>query len=401
MARGGASEQQIRHVDAGNQKDQRDEPHQYFQWRRELVPQVRAARRGGGQVDVCMPDIFEFLARGFGRGIALLNTAEDQVGLCLGLLFTNRSVQAGDDVQRLEQVLFAPVPGRRDLLLHGERNPEIGRLSNCYAEEFARGHSDNDVIGRPDVHGSSDGRAILCQAALPPGVAGDRNRVCAGCLVVSIAECAAENRIHAESIEVAAGDEFDVQFFEVGGMRHASMGREGLAADGGDFREDAALTTEFAIERVREELHISARQDVVTAGGMHSAEKHPLLRLADGKVAEHERIQQAENGGIGSNTERQSQNGGDGKDAIAAQSAGGVAQVAPEGGEQRELAAVAAFFFDGLDAAQRDACSPARLFRRNARADVVFREHFEVSVEFQCELVVLVLPYEGSVEPGP
>src|SRR2546429_242799 len=83
--------------------------------------------------------------------------APDRLGKNIDASFSLRNRDAGlkprQNVERIPPSIFQAVPTRRNLLLHREWNPNIGRFTHRGAGEVASGHADDAVERRADGYG--------------------------------------------------------------------------------------------------------------------------------------------------------------------------------------------------------------------------------------------------------
>ena len=101
------------------------------------------------------------------------------------------------------------VPTRVDGVLHGERDPEIGRFSDGLAEETGRRYR-HDLKWYPmDRDAGSEDGGIAGEPAIPVTVADNGERCAAASLVGFDAKRAAQNRRDAQRSEVIAADQSD------------------------------------------------------------------------------------------------------------------------------------------------------------------------------------------------
>ena len=95
-----------------------------------------------------------------------------------------------------------------------------------------------------------------------------------------IGQNAAQNRGHAQRIEISAGNQLGIDLLQLGAAGDSAVCTKQDAADSGDFGKRLVLLPELAEKRIREELPASVGQTVHAAGLGSLAEQHELLRIA-------------------------------------------------------------------------------------------------------------------------
>jgi len=194
---------------------------------------------------------------------------------------------------------------------------------------------------------------IAVEMTLKPGVADDGHRSGAGGAVVGFGESAAEGGRDTQDGEVVAGDQIDAEQFE----RRAgdgSVGAELDAAHGGDAGKGLGPAFEFAIEGVGEERPALVGQSVGAAHRSAVAEEDKLLRILDGQRAEHDGVEQGEDGGVGADAEGERKQGHEGEAGALGEGAAAEAQVGEEVVEARLPARGPDLVFYGVAAADFD-----------------------------------------------
>ena len=132
-------------------------------------------------------------------------------------------------MQRLEKFIRQSVPSRRNLCLHREWNPEIRRLTNRRAKEFARGDTNNAVNGRTDRNCFSEGEWFVCESLGPPRVAGDRDGMATRYLVVRVGEQTALLRHQPQYWEIAPRNQPNLHFLQFLPSGNTAMHGQGEA----------------------------------------------------------------------------------------------------------------------------------------------------------------------------
>ena len=136
-------------------------------------------------------------------------------------------------MQRLEKFIRQSVPSRRNLGLHREWNPEIRRLTDRRAKEFARGDTNNAVNGRTDRF--SEREWFVCESLRPPRVAGDGDGMATRYLVVRVGEQTALLRHQSQYWEIAPRNQPNLHFLQFLPSLNTPMHGKGQAFDRRDF----------------------------------------------------------------------------------------------------------------------------------------------------------------------
>src|SRR5215469_9429882 len=195
---------------------------------------------------------------------------EKEVGIGSGLFGRHVRLSPRNDIERLKQILAEAVPPGRDLLLHGERNPQIRRLSDRGAEKFRRGNADHGVDGRTHRHSLADHIRVSRKTSLPPGIAGDRYGMGARRAIVSVGQDPPQNWRNAQRVEVRSRHQFGIDLFEAVSVSNAAMHAEHDAVDGSDLGKNLVLLAKLTKEWIREQLPTAVGQIV------HAAPPRPL-----------------------------------------------------------------------------------------------------------------------------
>ncbi len=154
----------------------------------------------------------------------------------------------------------------------------------------------------------------------------------AGYLIIAIGEHATRDRSHAQRVEIAPGDQLDVDLLETAAGDAAVRAVED-AADRGDVLEDLVATTKISKERVRKELRASVRREPRATGRKRAAEETQLLRVAHRQGAKHQRVDEAEDGGVGADAESQRQDRDDRESRLPRKHPRAVADIADAVGQ--------------------------------------------------------------------
>src|SRR5215470_3933621 len=152
--------------------------------------------------------------------------------------------------------------------------------------------------------------------------------------VVGIRKDAACSRTYTERVEVAARHQFDGDSLEAA-AREPAVRVVFDASDRGDALEHVVVASKVAIELIREQIRRSVWRETGTASRERAAEEPQLLGVTNGQLAQHQRVDEAENGRVGADAERQRQDGDDREPWVAAKKARRVTNVADAVGEPR------------------------------------------------------------------
>jgi len=121
---------------------------------------------------------------------------------------------------------------------------------------------------------------------------------------------------------------------------------------------------------------------------------HQLPSLRIRQRAEHGSIDEAENGGIGADSQGQCDHRGGGESGVLAEDADTVTNILKESFDHTAAVRVPAFFLGGLDASHREHGLPPRLFRRHTLGDFLLRQAVDVVAQFGVKILLHLLPSE-------
>ena len=144
---------------------------------------------------------------------------------------------------------------------------------------------------------------------------------------------------------------------------------------------------------VADVLEVGIGERTVGERRLVEIEVDDLLRPLDGRVAEDDGVDEAEDRRVGSDAERERQNGHRRERRPPGERPRAVAHVAAEVGGA-EAAHVATQFLDHLHASQARERRAARLLRRHAPADVLLDVQRHVRLQLRIELPFEMLPAE-------
>src|SRR6266851_3846622 len=111
------------------------------------------------------------------------------------------------------------------------------------------------------------------------------------CLIVFGAECASNNGIHTQRVEIGPGHELSVDLFEVCSACDPAMCAKHDAVNRRNVGEYFVLLTKFPEARIREKLPATIGQAVDAAPPLPLSKQHELLRIAYRQITQQNRIQ--------------------------------------------------------------------------------------------------------------
>jgi len=223
---------------------------------------------------------------------------------------------------------------------------------HLHAAKGGRGHADNRERLLVNHQRAAEHLRIAAHPAVPEIVTEDRHRMRMRRLVVFVREHAAQCGLHAQYTEVFAGDEFLLHEL------HAVRGRGAeahVARAGGGHQaaEQLAVTAQIFVERVR--------SDTVEAPAAGAVQHDQLFRMRDRQRAQHDCVEQAEDRGIGADSQCERDHRRCRETRIAPQSAQGVACVASRILKPRNAALIPIRFFGLRHAAEFPAGGGSRV----------------------------------------
>ena len=221
-ARRGARQQQVAEVRAGDEQDEPGAAEQHPQRVGEVTQRVRAARRrprAQALVEEALP------RRGIGQRpvVARQPLLEGHVG------FGGRGVRRGARAQPAEHVqphhlldgaghVVQPRPSGQDGRQVRQRQPGVGPLPHRLAEEPRRRHADHLERALAQRDGAADHVGAPAEAPLPQLVADHRLRHAAFRRLRRAVERAADQRRHAQRVEVRRRHQAERHFLGLGAV---------------------------------------------------------------------------------------------------------------------------------------------------------------------------------------
>ena len=153
---------------------------------------------------------------------------------------------------------------------------------------------------------------IAGETAGPIVIAEDGERVAAGDAVVVGREYAADCRLHAEDVEVVAGDQL--------GAAALGLALHGEARVEGRTREDAGdvggAVAQALVHWIGEGFGVVAVAGDAAGFRSRGVEDHDFVGILYGEAAEEDLIHQRKDGGVGADAERQRDDGNGGEAGI-------------------------------------------------------------------------------------
>ena len=291
-APGGARQQQIRHVGAGDQQNQRGNDHEHGSGAGDDRPDLGTDGSLGNGRELDAPPLVV-------HGVLPLQILRDALDAGFGLLKAHPGFQPPNHREQQEPPLVDPGCVRIDLLVHHQGHPDVRRGQLIEPLKVRRRHAHNVVGAAVEANGSGRHPRIPAKLPGPKPVSDHGHGVCAWAGVLLGQEPAAHHGDHAEGCEVVTGDDLSRDR-----LRFAEAGK--VQGDGG------------VEEQGREDLVVVAIVPVVGVGrgpqtGVARVERadgdQPFGGL-DGQRAQQDGIEQREDSGIGPDAQPEGEHGG-------------------------------------------------------------------------------------------
>ena len=125
----------------------------------------------------------------------------------LSLRGADAGFQPADDEVVVARAALEPVAAGLDLFRHHHRHKHLGLIRDLRADEAFRRHADDGVWPAVKLYFLADDLRIAAEAAFPTAVAEHGDRMRARRLIFLRQKRATECRLHAEDVEVVAGNE--------------------------------------------------------------------------------------------------------------------------------------------------------------------------------------------------
>ncbi len=372
-ARGGTCEQQVGEIDADDEQDESDGGPEDDKRTMELAADVLLEWCGVGGVALA---VFRMVGPEVEFG-------EEQLGFAARLLDGDAGLEAAD---------------QRDGIAIESSSLEIDgdeEIDSCAGREdgaeveAAREYANDGEGAVVEINGLAEDGGIAMELPLPDGIAEQDDLACSRERFVFMEE-AAHQRVHAEHLEEIRSDTDagEGPGIAVAGELEVVAGGEGIVS--GDVGVGLVALAELCIG-----------VNGIGGGGPVAVEDlrtdpEQARGIAEGKRAQHERVDDAEDGDVGADAEREDEDGDEGEAAVAAQGAEGVAKILQEDVERGEAARGALLLARLLDAAEADEGQTAGFLGRKAAPEILFDGEVEVRGEFLLEVGVA----DGLVEEG-
>ena len=317
---GGAGQQQVGHVGAGDEKHEADQPLQDDEWLFEAFAEERLPAHGGdereGLLQEAVLHVGELGEHGALEFFFLHLAVEDADG-GLGLLLRDARLEPTVEVEPGVAFVVEGVPGGGDGGLHHHRDPDVGGQAGVSAFKARGGYADDLEWRSVEADVFADDVGAGSEAVAPEVVLEDDDGMSVAVFVISGSEQAAELRAYAEDLEVVAGDEADTDHLAAVFADEAGA----LHSDAGEAAEDGVAVAEFQVLGVGE--GVTAVAALRAEAAAFQAELHEFARVFDGQHAQQDLVHQGEHGGVGADAEGQGEDGDGGEDRGFDQSADG------------------------------------------------------------------------------
>ena len=374
LARVGSRQHQRRDVEAGEQ--QHGGEHEEQQAEPAFVARTQIARAAGGgglQAEV----VFARQAiLGRIRGGREARLREDRLELRLGGLAGDTRLQPPHHVDPGRK---RGVPQRWSFaeVRHGpHRHGDVVRPSHFGAEEARRLDAHDCERHRVELHGGAEDVGSPAESAHPEPVIQHGDGL-ARAIVLGTQQPSGGGRDPQRPVVVAG---------HVGALRRLTL-TANLHRDTTEWihREDAGQRRVL----LRDPLEMRVGHGVVEPPARAAEGRHDeAIGLGHRQLAEHDAVEEREDGPGGADPERQRGNREQGEHRASPHQPDAVAHVEQEGVPLGACSRVADLFLERLGAAQRHARRPARLGARHAALDVLVDDQVEGRAELVGQLVV-------------
>src|SRR6185312_14531037 len=176
-------------------------------------------------------------------------------------------------------------------------NEDLSRVSQFHAVETWLRNSDHRHVAAIDHQSLADNRAVRGEAGLPEAVAEYGQRMAARNSVIIRSEGTAQDGLYTQHREIAARHKFGGYALSSIPIAQAGLKRKPAKHS----RKDLVVIAEIAVHRIRDRIHPPVAAVVLPP---HRKEDH-FLRLLHGKQPQHNLIEQAEDGGVCADSERE------------------------------------------------------------------------------------------------
>ncbi len=301
--------------------------------------------------------------------IVQLEPAGDRLELGPGLRERHARLEAREDIE-VAMASALRVLGRHQGLQEIAPVPQHVRRQHADDRERA-------VIG---PESPADDVRVRGKMASPVGLGEEHDTVVAGPLVVEN-EPAAEKGLHAQGGEPPARHEGACD--RLAGSAH---GRDGEVRPviGGDLLEHGGLVPDVHEIRKRDVV------DGVRRSASPDLDQPPGILVRQG--TEHNRVDDAEDRGVGADAERKGRDGHGGEPTVPAQHADGVEEILAQLIEKRAGPCIPHGFSDLLDPAKLDQGGAARLAVRHAGAAPLVGGHLDEPAQLVVQVLLDAVP---------
>src|ERR1035438_2572478 len=273
--------------------------------------------------------------------------------------------------------------------------PDVNRLAVSYAVVFVAG------VLRARRHHARDGKRLGIERDLPPddvGIGGKtvapqpvaQNRLLsvAGDLVVGV-ELMPARGVQSQHVEKPGSHLEACEALRLAGAGKLQIGAR---ETGQGFEGTIARAKIAKVERVQRKLGVA---------GAVEEYAHDTVGLGIGKRPQQHAVDDAEDGAIRADGERQREHNHHGEAGVLAQRAQRVSQVAPKVFDVIGASHIAAFLLNLRHAAQLAERGAARFGGRHARGEILFHLLFKMEAQFLVEIFFHALPARQGAQPHP
>ena len=259
----------------------------------------------------------------------------------------------------------------------GQRHPDIRRFSTGLSAEAWRCDANDGEWRALEAERAADDRGAAAEPPRPVRVAEHRNRLAVRQPVVSRPERAADAGADAQGGEVVPADPFEDN----------RLGWT-IDADGVRARRRRRNRVDDACRLGRKLPERGVREQCVVTVRTQDAERDQLVWSLDGQGAQHHRVDDAEDGGVGADAEREDDDRHRRERRRTPQGTSGIADVPPEVLDAGFPTGVACLFFHGIQTSDLEPRGPDRGVRRQTAPDLCVDGSIEVGTELLVELSI-------------
>ena len=255
----------------------------------------------------------------------------------------------------------------RALLRSIEGDAHIGATPDLEAKELWRRDADNRVRHLVDRHRATEDARVAPEATRPIRVTEHDDAACARCSCVPRSDEGPDDRLHAQHVEAIDGDSLSHDRLRLTIDEHTHR-RCRIDLEGAGNRRRVRL--QLLVERVCRAL----------CGAAVTAVRHLEQggRIVNRKWSQDQRVENAEDRGVGSDAEGERQDGGGGEGRTAPEAAQSVANILTELFPPRPCRHLMDFFHHLRRAAECSQRSVASFLRRESLFDVLGGRLLEV-----------------------